>query len=106
MNPLEELGLRETTEGLEVRVRAIPGASSNAVSGVRQGALIVKVTTAPEKGQANVTLSKVLSGTLGIPKGRVQLVRGEHQRNKTFLLAGMERQQLMAVLGELGIQKT
>ncbi|MGB1071228.1 MAG: DUF167 domain-containing protein [Planctomycetota bacterium] len=105
MNPLEDLPLKETTDGIEVNIRAIPGASINAISGIRQGALVVKVTTAPEKGQANVTLSKVLSGTLGIPKGHVRLLRGEHQRNKTFLLAGLDRQKLTTTLEELGIRK-
>lgn len=105
MNPLEGLPLKETTDGIEVNIRAIPGASINAISGIRQGALVVKVTTAPEKGQANVTLSKVLSGTLGIPKGHVRLLRGEHQRNKTFLLAGLDRQKLTTTLEELGIRK-
>ena len=105
MNPLEDLPLKETTDGIEVNIRAIPGASINAISGIRQGALLVKVTTAPEKGQANVTLSKVLSGTLGIPKGHVRLLRGEHQRNKTFLLAGLDRQKLTTTLEELGIRK-
>ena len=104
MNPLEDLPLKETADGIEVNIRAIPGASINAISGIRQGALVVKVTTAPEKGQANVTLSKVLSGTLGIPKGHVRLLRGEHQRNKTFLLAGLDRQKLTTTLEELGIQ--
>ena len=105
MNPLEDLPLKETADGIEVNIRAIPGASINAISGIRQGALVVKVTTAPEKGQANVTLSKVLSGTLGIPKGHVRLLRGEHQRNKTFLLAGLDRQKLTTTLEELGIRK-
>lgn len=105
MNPLEDLPLKETTDGIEVNIRAIPGASINAISGIRQGALVVKVTTAPEKGQANVTLSKVLSGTLGIPKGHVRLLRGEHQRNKTFLLAGLDLQKLTTTLEELGIRK-
>lgn len=104
MNPLEDLPLKETADGIEVNIRAIPGASINAISGIRQGALVVKVTTAPEKGQANVTLSKVLSGTLGIPKGHVRLLRGEHQRNKTFLLAGLDRQKLTTTLEELGIR--
>lgn len=105
MNPLEDLPLKETTDGIEVNIRAIPGASINAISGIRQGALVVKVTTAPEKGQANVTLSKVLSGTLGIPNGHVRLLRGEHQRNKTFLLAGLDLQKLTTTLEELGIRK-
>lgn len=104
MNLPDELSLVETESGIEVQIRAIPGASANAVTGIRQGALVVKVTTAPEKGQANVTLSKVLSGTLGIPKGHVRLLRGEHQRNKTFLIAGIDRQKLMTLLVDLGIR--
>ena len=104
MNPLEDLPLKETPDGIEVNIRAIPGASINAISGIRQGALVVKVTTAPEKGQANVTLSKVLSGTLGIPRGHVRLLRGKHQRNKTVLVAGLDRQKMTTALEERGIR--
>ena len=100
----EPLKLRETTEGVELEVCAIAGSSINALTGFRQGALVIKVTTAPEKGRANNTLLRVLSGTLGIPKGHVRLLRGKQQRNKTFLVAGLDRQKLTTALEERGIR--
>ena len=70
-------------------MRAIPGSSVTAITGVRQGALVIKVTTAPEKGKANVTICEVLSGTLGVPKSSVRLIRGEHHRDKIFQVSGV-----------------
>lgn len=97
----EPLKLRETTEGVELEVCAIAGSSVNALTGFRQGALVIKVTTAPEKGRANNTLLRVLSGTLGLSKGKVRLIRGEHHRNKTFLISGMNLNQVTEVLGRI-----
>ncbi|NCG55982.1 MAG: hypothetical protein GWP35_03675 [Proteobacteria bacterium] len=84
--PVEFPELKSTPEGIELSVRAIPGASRNSTGEIRQGAMVVKVTTAPEKGKANHTICEVLSGTLGIPKSRIRLLRGEQSRRKTFLL--------------------
>ncbi len=89
MNTGELPLLNETDEGVEVAIRAIPGSSVTKITGIRQGAVVIKVTTPPEKGKANLTISKVLSVTLGIPKSRILLIRGERNRDKIFLLSAV-----------------
>ncbi len=67
-------------------VRVTPKASRNAVLLV-EGRLRVNVTTVPEGGKANAAVVKLLSKALGVPKSRIELLRGETTRDKTFRIA-------------------
>lgn len=75
------------TPGATLAVRVTPRASRNAV--LRDGdALRVTVTTVPEGGKANAAVVKLLAKALGIPKSRLELLRGETSRDKLFRIAG------------------
>ena len=79
--------LRETPRGLLLDVKATPKAARDEIAGIRNGALLVKVTAAPEKGKANTAVVALLSKTIGVPKSAFELVSGETDRNKVFRLA-------------------
>ncbi len=79
--------LRETPRGFLLQVKATPKAAREEIAGIRNGALLVKVTAAPEKGKANGAVIAVLSKSIGIPKSAFELVSGETDRNKVFKLA-------------------
>jgi uncharacterized protein (TIGR00251 family) len=81
--------LSETPEGVRVAVRAIPRAGTNALAGVREGRLVVKVTAAPEDGKANAAIVKLLSKAWRIPARRIELVSGAAAREKLLLLRGL-----------------
>jgi len=69
--------------GAEIAVRVTPKASRNAV--VAEGGQIrVYVTVVPEGGKANAAVMKLLSKALGVPKSRLQLIRGAAARDKVF----------------------
>ncbi|MBY6113739.1 DUF167 domain-containing protein [Mameliella alba] len=73
--------------GTMLAVRVTPKASRNAV--LRDGDdLRVTVTTVPEGGKANAAVIKLLAKALGIPKSRLELVRGETSRDKQFRIIG------------------
>lgn len=73
--------------GTRIAVRVTPRAARNAV--LRDGdALRVTVTTVPEGGKANASVIKLLSKALGVPKSKIELIRGETSRDKTFRIAG------------------
>ncbi|MBY6159768.1 DUF167 domain-containing protein [Mameliella alba] len=75
------------TPGTMLAVRVTPKASRNAV--LRDGDdLRVTVTTVPEGGKANAAVIKLLAKALGIPKSRLELVRGETSRDKQFRIIG------------------
>lgn len=91
---LTTLKLEENTQGVILPVRAQPGARKNAILGVREGALRVAVTSAPEKGKANQAIIAVLAKSLGVSKSTIELRSGETSRQKKFLITGMRIQEL------------
>jgi hypothetical protein len=69
--------------GTEIAVRVTPKAARNAVV-AEDGAIRVYVTTVPEDGKATATVVKLLAKALGVPKSRLDLVRGATARDKVF----------------------
>lgn len=88
--------------GAELSVRVIPRAGRDAVAGEREGALLVRLAAAPVDGAANEALTRVLAGTLGVPRRAVALVSGERSRRKRVRIAGLTAadalQRLSAIL--------
>lgn len=78
--------------GAELRVRAQPGASRDAVEGVGEDAagqrfLKVRVRAIAEKGKANAAIEEMLAKALGVPKSAVSVEKGETQRIKTVRIS-------------------
>lgn len=78
--------------GAELRVRAQPGASKDAVEGVAEDAagqvfLKVRVRAVAEKGKANAAIEQLLARALGLPKSAVSVEKGETQRIKTVRIS-------------------
>ncbi|MDQ2090126.1 DUF167 domain-containing protein [Marimonas arenosa] len=71
--------------GAEIAVRVTPKAARNSVV-VADGAIRVYVTVVPEGGKANAAVQKLLAKALGVPKSRLELVRGQTGRDKVFRL--------------------
>ncbi len=74
-------------------VRVTPKASRNEVTGLYTAAdgavsLSVKVTAAPDKGQANAAVIKALAKAMMVSKSTFHLVKGQTDRNKTFEITG------------------
>jgi hypothetical protein len=84
------LDLRETGGGLTLRVRVQPRASRDAVSGEREGALVVRLTAPPVEGAANEALARFLGKTLGVAPSAVRVVSGATGRNKVVSVAGLD----------------
>ncbi len=91
--------------GAAVRVdlRVAPRASKNAIDGVRDGRLVVKVTAPPVDAAANDAVIALLASVLDISKRQVAIVLGATGRSKTVELTGVSaetiRARLSAILG-------
>ena len=72
-----------------LHVKVVPGASRNRVVGILGDALKVQVAAAPEKGKANEAVRAVLAAFFGVKIGQVELISGQSQPRKTFLLNGV-----------------
>jgi len=84
------LDLRDTPDGVTLRVRVQPRASRDALGGEREGALVVRLSAPPVEGAANEALARFLGRTLGIAPSAVQVVRGATGRQKLVAIAGLD----------------
>jgi uncharacterized protein (TIGR00251 family) len=73
-----------------LKVRVQPGAARNEITGMREGAVIVRVTAPPVDGKANKAACKLLAERCGIPPSHVEVIRGESRRDKVVRLGGVE----------------
>ncbi len=67
----------------------IPRARRTEVGGHRAGRLLIRVTAAPTDGKANRAVEAAIAKLLGVPKGRVEIVRGAGSRDKTVRIQGI-----------------
>jgi hypothetical protein len=84
------LDLRESDAGLTLRVRVQPRASRDALSGEREGVLVVRLTAPPVEGAANEALVRFLGKALGVAPSAVRVVSGATGRNKVVSVAGVD----------------
>ncbi len=86
------------TDGVILPVRAQPGAAKNGVRGEQNGMLKVCVTQVAERGKANQAIVELLAKSLGVRRSQIELVVGELQPQKRFLIRGVTVEQLKARL--------
>ena len=74
---------------MKLRVRATPNARRSEIIGWEEDALVgrtlrVRVAAPPVEGKANAELREFLAKSLGLPKSKVVLEKGDCSRFKTF----------------------
>jgi len=87
--------MTDSGSGAKIAVRVYPGAASNAVVGSIGGALQVRVTARPVKGEANEELIAFLSKLLGVSKSQINIIRGHATRNKVLTIYGLSQEEVM-----------
>ena len=82
----------------EVRlaVRLTPRAALDAVDGVGEGVLRVRVSAPPVDGAANAALVRLIASELKVPKGSVRIVSGESSRSKVIAVDDVSREAIVA----------
>ena len=81
-------------------VKVVPGASRSGIAGWLGDTLKVRVTTPPERGQANAAVESLLCAALGLPRGSVRIVSGNSSARKTVEVEGLSESD---VLGRLSL---
>ncbi|MBN2233671.1 MAG: DUF167 domain-containing protein [Opitutales bacterium] len=88
--------------GLDIKV--IPNAPKTMVVGREGEVWRIKVAGVPEDGRANRELIHWMAESLGVPKGAVVLLKGEHARQKSVRIKGMNQEacekRLESMLGQ------
>lgn len=94
--------LRAVEGGVTLAVRAQPGARKTTIQGTYgEGAaaqLKIAVQAPPVEGKANAALVEFLADHFSLSRSKVELVQGELNRSKVFLLRGLTLDQAKAKL--------
>lgn len=93
-----DLRARNTSAGTLFQVRVVPRAGQSRITGIRQGALLVRLAAAPVDGKANAALTKLLAAAFGIPRHRVHIIAGTTSRNKRVEVGGLDVAELVTRL--------
>lgn len=83
---------------VQFNVRVIPRAGRSIVSGVRDGALLVRLAAPPVGGAANEALVAFIADLLDRPKRDVHIVAGQKSRDKRVRVGGLTARDLGARL--------
>jgi hypothetical protein len=82
-------------DAIVFRVRVQPRASRDAMEG--EHALKVRRAAPPVEGRAKESLRRILAERLNVPLSAVRIVSGENSRNKRVAVAGITREQVLAL---------
>ena len=85
-------------DGSLLTCRVLPSSSRTEITELDDTAVRIKVTAAPVEGKANKAVVDFLAKKFKLPKSRVKIVKGESGRQKTVLLAGLEKEEVMRTL--------
>ena len=81
--------------GAALAVRVTTRAMNNKILGaLSDGTIKIRITAAPNEGQANEELVKFLSNVLGIVKSRIEIVAGETGRDKLISVLDLDAETL------------
>ncbi len=95
--------MKVVARGNEVtfQVRVVPRASANAIVGVQDGALKVRLIAPPVGGRANQALVKFLAKALNLRPRQIRVVSGHTGRMKTVAVTRVEARELATRLEAL-----
>ena len=74
--------------GIRLRCRVIPRARAAGLSGIRNGELVVRLTSPPVDGKANAALRRLLAEHFQVAASQVQIEQGERSRSKLVRIDG------------------
>ena len=84
--------MNEISARISVKVK--PRASRNVVEGWKEDTLVVRLTSPPVDGAANISLIKLLAKKTGVARSRIRIVSGEKGRSKVLEFEGVDHEDL------------
>ena len=81
--------ISEQNGGVAFGVRVIPRASKSEIIGEHDGALKVRISSAPVDGAANAELIRLFAKHFGVSKSDIEIVSGETSKNKRIKIANL-----------------
>lgn len=84
---------------MKLSLKVVPGASRDCITGWLGESLKVCVKVAPEKGQANKAVEKLIAQALGISARHTKIVRGTTSAHKVIEITGLSESAVRERLG-------
>ena len=75
-------------EPILIRIKAVPGASRDAIAGVLGDRLKVRISAPPEDGKANKAICALLAKSLGLKRAQISIHSGHTNPEKTVQISG------------------
>ncbi len=91
--------LKPANDGVEIRVKVVPGASRDRIAGMLGDALKVQVAAPPEKGKANKSVCALLAEAVGAARRDLEVVSGHASARKVVRVRGVTVEGVRAALG-------
>ncbi|MBA3875680.1 MAG: hypothetical protein C0498_01875 [Anaerolinea sp.] len=88
---------------LRIPVRVTPRGGRDAIDGVRDGHLLVRVAAAPTDGAANEAVLRIVAEAAGVHRRAARLIEGARGRRKLVAVEGADRSLLVARWPDLGV---
>jgi uncharacterized protein len=83
--------------GVSFYVQVQPRARRDTIEGEYADALKIRLTAPPVDDRANEALVRLLAERLNVPRAAVRIVAGEKSRRKRVVVAGVKREQVLAL---------
>ena len=96
---MDSLAVQQDGDDALVRVKAVPGASRDAIAGVLGDRLKVRVSAPPEGGKANKAICAVVAAALSVRPRLVSIESGHGSAEKTLRIAGVPAGRVRQMLG-------
>ncbi|MFA6313803.1 MAG: DUF167 family protein [Sterolibacterium sp.] len=87
---MSEVWLRASGDAVVLSLHIQPGAKKTEIAGLHGEALKIRLAAPPVDGKANDCLIAYLAQTLGIAKGRIDLISGISSRAKRVRVEGVD----------------
>lgn len=84
--------------GVELDVRVIPRARKTEITGLREGAIVVRLAAPPVEGAANEALVAFVAEWLAVPRRAVHIISGERSRRKRVAVDGVSADRVRALV--------
>lgn len=89
----------DSPTSVTIRVKAVPGASRDAVAGLLGDRLKVRISVPPEGGKANKAICALLAGALGLKARDVEVASGHGSQEKLLRARGITESDARTRLG-------
>ena len=92
--------IKETPEGLILKIKIVPNSSKNDII-LEQDFIKIKITAQPIENKANKMLIEFLSKTFKVSKTNIEIVKGETSKEKTLFFKINEKEKRNDIISRL-----